>query len=124
MRQLGRPKNNVACLAIDLCRSAVLQPRIEEIKTASARVPVQPHLQVLIDVGQTLVTAPIAINISQQYDALQRSWSFYSWVRIPMNIALANGGPFWMAWRPEKTAVDINHQPMCSPEFPEDLIEV
>src|SRR6267154_88604 len=106
MRQLGRPKNNVACLAIDLCRYAVLQPRFEEIKIASTRVAVQPHLQVLIDLGQTLITAPIALHISQQYDALQRSASCYSWIGIPVNISAANGGPFWMLWRPEKTAVD------------------
>src|SRR5438445_521605 len=121
MRQLGRPKNNVACLALDLCRCAVLQPRLEEIKIASTRVPVQPHLQILIDLGQTLITASIAIHISQQYDALQRAWSCYSRVGVPVNIAAANAGPFWMPWRPEKTAVDINHQAMRSPEFTEDF---
>jgi hypothetical protein len=124
MRQLGRPKNNVTGFTLDLCRYAVLQPRIEEIKIASTRVPVQPRLQVLIDVGQTLVSAPIAIDISEQYHALQRSWSCCSWVGVPVNIASANGGPLWMARRPEKTAVDIDHQPMCSPEFAENLIEV
>jgi len=65
VRQFGRPQDDVACFALNLCRLPIIQSWKEEIEIGTPSVPFDPGVKVLIDLRQALETAPIAADIGQ-----------------------------------------------------------
>jgi hypothetical protein len=63
MRQFSRPQNDIARFTFDLGCLPMIQPWIEEIKIVSARVPLEPGVQALINIRQALEASPIAANV-------------------------------------------------------------
>ena len=50
MGQFCRPQNEIARFTFDLSRLPAIQPWIEEIKVVSPRVPLEPSVQVLVNI--------------------------------------------------------------------------
>jgi hypothetical protein len=102
----------------------VVQPRIEEIKIVPERVPFKSGVQFSINLRNALETTPIAANVGQQYDGLQRTRSRHPRVGVPVNTSVTDGRQARMDWGAKNTPVDIHHEPWASKELPEHLVEI